>query len=95
MTVGLALVKFEHSNKQYLFKTPKFAHIEVGNFVKVEDTDDIATVVKYLSYIDTNEDDFDMIITATKATLPLKKILSVYHEQTFIYDKDEEDGADD
>lgn len=76
MKVGLALCSFKGSDKLYLFQAPKLANIEVGDYVKVEDTKDTAVVEKWVEWIDTDEEDYDMILAAAGATVPLKKIIS-------------------
>lgn len=90
MVVGLVLVTFKKDRvKEYLFRTPMLASLNVGDLVTVEGSDDQAVVKAYVNYIDDDSDEYKMIVRAAGATTPLKKVLSRYIETTFEYDKEE------
>lgn len=90
---GLALVRFDCDSfaRNYLFETPLYASLDVGDKVYVEDSDDVATVISEWNsvFLDSGDKDaFDMIVAACEATLPLKKIVSKIHISDFKYEED-------
>ena len=91
MVVGLVLVTFKKDRvKEYLFRTPKLECISVGDLVTVEGSDDQAVVKSCVRYIDDDSDEYEMIVRAAGASLPLKKVLSRYIETKFEYDEEDE-----
>ena len=74
--IGLALCRHNDNDKNYLFRMPKYGNLNAGDKVVVETKkgEQEATVVASATVFD-DEEDFNMILKASGATLPLKKVL--------------------
>ena len=95
--IDLVLVKHKPTDHEtYLFQAPRWSGLKKGDEVVVETSrgekhgvviDCHTTSPEY----DTNE--FGFIITASKATLPLKKVLQKVEYKTFVYPEEEPEEA--
>lgn len=87
-------VKFDNISKIYMYWAPKYSDICVGDEVKLEDTDDIGTVMA-MEDIDVNYNtdirNFKFWIMLCQATLPLKRVLAVIKTTKIKYKEDEAD----
>ena len=73
----LVLAKHDNNNMVYLFRAPRGAYFEDGQRIIVETKrgNSDATVVKSESYETIDSKIAQMLIAATGATLPLKKVI--------------------
>lgn len=90
---GLALCKI--GGKNYLFQMPRYEYIEKGQKVIVDMVGgpQDAIVVSTCSTM-SDSDEFDMIMQAAGATIPLKKVLKKIREEELVYENDELDPED-
>ena len=88
--IGLALCKHDGSNGKFLFQMPRYGNLKPGDLVVVEtkhgeqDARVIQTATTY-----TTDDEYKMLIAATGATLPLKKVLRKVEFKELRYDEED------
>lgn len=88
--MDLVLAKHASSNKVYLFRAPAGTYLEKGERVIVETSrgEEAATVVGSCYYTTTTSSEYSLLVIATGATTPLKRVLSRFKE--IVYKEEEE-----
>lgn len=87
--IDLVLVKHHETDYEtYMFQAPRWSDLKKGDEVIVETCigEQKAKVIdSYTISTDYNEEEFNFILTASKAKLPLKKVLKKveYHEYSY------------
>ena len=74
--IGLALCQHNGSSGKFLFQMPRYCDLKPGDLVVVDTKhgeQEARVVVATTMYF--GEDDYKMILAATGATLPLRKVL--------------------
>ena len=82
--IGLALCRHGGYGKDYLFRMPAFAALDQGDSVIVEtkNGEKEAVVMATATIYGSDSDEYQMIVKAAGASLPLKRVLKrvVCHE---------------
>ena len=89
-TVGLALCQHSGSSGKFLFQMPRYSGLKPGDLVIVDTKhgeQEARVIVTETMY--TDGDDYKMILAATGATLPLKKVLRKVTFRNLNYDEDD------
>ena len=91
--IGLALCNHNGHGKNYLFRMPAYERLENGDRVVVETKhgEAEALVVGTATIYGEESDEYQMIVKAAGADLPLKKVLRKISYKELAYD--EEDDA--
>ena len=89
MHIGLVLV--EQNGERFLFRTPAWSSIEVGDTVVVEG-DKTGKVVGTVSSIFTDDNYYDFIIKTANTKTPLPKVLGKLEYVECRYFTEENDG---
>lgn len=84
--ICLVLVKFSENGKRYLFRAPAWCILVKGDCVKVEGTDDVATVLDVCN-VGYGSDVYNMIVDSARAN-GLKKVKSKLTYTDFNYDEE-------
>lgn len=94
--VDLVICTHEHSGRYFLFQAPPWTHLKEDDEVLVDTArGQQHAYVKACETFDTNSDLYLFILQATKATLPLRRVLGKYTYRELVYtdDKGEENGT--
>jgi len=86
----VVLVRFPKTDKVYLVKAPAYTHINTGDIVEIEDSDD-GIALKSISIYENDEDELDTLMKATGAKEPLSRVKAYYCKHDIKW----EDEADD
>lgn len=88
--VGLALCKHSGSSGKFLFRMPRYADLKPGDLVIVETKhgEQEARVIQTATAY-TTDDEYKMLMAATGATLPLKRVLRKVVFRDFSYDDED------
>lgn len=89
-TVGLALCQHSGSSGKFLFQMPRYSNLKPGDLVIVDTKhgeQEARVIVTETMY--TDGDDYRMILAATGATLPLRKVLRKVTFRELDYDEDD------
>jgi len=91
--IDVVLVKHHETDYEtYMFQAPRWSYLKEGDEVIVETCrgEQKATVVaSYTVSPEYNEEEFNFILKASKAKLPLKKVLKKVEYETFSYPEPE------
>ena len=89
--IGLALCKHDGCAQSFLFQMPRYASLKEGDHVIVEtkNGEQEARVVAKSTFYGINDDDYKMIVAATGAKEPLKKVLKKIIYEELKYDDDD------
>ena len=88
--IGLALCKHDGNKGLFLFQVPSYCGLNKGDRVIVETSHgEQEAVVKYTNTVSFEDDDFNMIVAASNATLPLKRVLKKVIYKDLKYDDEE------
>ena len=89
-SIGIALCRHDTSTRGYLFQMPRYANLNAGDRVIVEtkNGEKDAVILETLNtYVD--DADYRMILLATGAHEPLRKVLRKVEERELRYDEDD------
>jgi hypothetical protein len=86
----VVLVRFPKTVKVYLVKAPAYTHINTGDIVEVEDSDD-GIALKSITIYDNCEDDLDTLMKATGAKEPLSRVKAYYCKHEIEWEDEEND----
>ena len=81
----LAIVKHPDSSTPYLFELPEFTSVCKGQLVKVDTSRGEQMAVMMADSCTIDDEKLGFIALAMHATLPLKRVLSVYTERKMDY----------
>ena len=91
MYIGLVLV--EEKGERYLFQSPAWSSITIGDsvVVKVGETDHTAKVINVISGISKDDSHFQFILDACRAKQPLNKVMGrlEYVECRYLHEEEE------
>ena len=92
--IDVVVCRHDGGEKPFVFRAPAWSHLNEGDKVIVETYkgESMATVLKCASVAKDSEE-LDVIVSASGASLPLKKVLQKVKFIDFQYD-DEEESAD-
>ena len=92
MYIDLVLCK--QRNGQFLFYAPAWSHLEEGTDVELDTKYGVqrGEVLKSVT-VEQGSKEFDFVIMATNATLPLKRVLAYYTKHEIVY-KEVLNGSD-
>ncbi len=88
--IGLALCQHIGAPGKYLFQRPRYSSLKPGDRVIVETKhgEEEASVIESATVYDT-DDEYKMLLAATGATLPLKKVLRKVEFSELRYDEED------
>ena len=91
-TIGLALCQHDGSSGKFLFRMPAYANLQSGDLVIVDTKhgEQEARVIQTATTY-TSDDEYKMLMAATGATLPLKKVLRKVEFRELSYDGEDPD----
>lgn len=97
--IDLVLCKHENCDRLFLFQAPSWTRELGKNSVVIVDTqngEQIAQVMEKIT-VDAYSDEFEFIIKASGAYLPLRKVLSIIEYKPLYYDEEDanEQAGDD
>lgn len=97
--IDLVLCKHENCDRLFLFQAPPWSKKLVKNNVVIVDTkngEQTAHIVGVIT-VDAYSDEFEFIIKASGASLPLRKVLSIIEYKPLYYDEEDanEQAGDD
>ena len=93
--IGVTVVQYNGNSRPYLFEMPAwYSDIKEGNRVvcRTENGFNEGTVV-FADTVEPGSQKFDMLTKICNATLPLKRIESVYMKVTYKDEKESDDNA--
>lgn len=95
--LDLVLCDFNQDGKPYLFIAPAWSNLKKGDAVVVDsDGDDsCATVLSVITVSEDDEQKIEFAIRATRATAPLKRVISKIVFREFEYEEDEDNEQSD
>ena len=92
--IDLVICKHPVDSRHFLFQAPRFSYLKKGDQAVVDTArgEQTAFVIDAITCVE-GSDEFNFIVTALKATTPLKKVLSkvAYMELAYKEENDEFD----
>lgn len=89
--IDIVPVRFEGNEKVYLFSTTPFKHLKKGDIVRVQGTNDYATLVADSNAYRVDGGDYKWLLEVFGATEPLKRVIGIFSEIKY---KDDDEGVD-
>ncbi len=88
--IGIALCKHDGNDRGYLFQMPRYGSLKTGDRVIVETSNgEKEAVVLCKTTLYNSDDEYQMILKASGAHEPLKKVLRKIEETELRYDEDD------
>lgn len=90
--IDLVLCQHPNDNRNFLFVAPAWSRLQRGDNVMVDTRNGkCLAIVQDTALVEKDSDLYIFIVTASKATLPLKKVISKieYHEFEYEEESDE------
>jgi hypothetical protein len=84
------LVRLPKTDKVYLVKAPAYTHINAGDLLEIEDSDD-GIALKSISIYENCEDDLDTLLKATGVKEPLLRVKAYYRKHEINWEDEAND----